>query len=116
MSVRITDISTIAELEEVLETSFSQPVVLFKHSNSCGLSTRAQRQIDRLSDGSDPLVYRIVVQRARDVSDYVESRFEVRHESPQVFVLENGTPVFNASHHRVTADSIRAAVAESSTR
>ena len=110
MSERIRDISTETEWNDVLRKSHDRPVVLFKHSNSCGLSSRAQRQIERLTDPGDPDVYRIVVQTARPISDYVEHVLGIRHESPQVFVLAGGNAVYDSSHHAVTAENIRDAM------
>jgi bacillithiol system protein YtxJ len=52
----------------------------------------------------------VVVQRARDVSNEIESRTGVRHESPQAIILRNGKAVWNASHWSVTADAVEQAL------
>lgn len=109
---RFTEVVDRSGIEAAVVASEAEPVVIFKHSASCGLSTRAHRQINKLTAASDPHVYRIVVQTARDASNYAADRFGVRHESPQVLVLVGGTLVANASHGRVTADGIRAAIAD----
>ena len=110
MSRRIKDITTETEWDDVLRKSHDCPVVLFKHSTSCGLSSRAQRQIERLTDPDDPDVYRIVVQKARVISNYVEKVLGIRHESPQVFVLAGGNAVYDSSHHGVTVENVRGAI------
>lgn len=96
--------------EAAREASASEPVVIFKHSSMCPTSARANDEMQDLAEG-DTAVYRVVVQQARDVSDAIEEALGVRHETPQVIVLSNGSPTFDASHHRVKADAVREAAA-----
>lgn len=96
-------------LEDAVARSHREPVVLFKHSAWCGLSTYAHRELSKLTQPDDPPVYCIVVQHARRLTTAVEERFGIRHESPQVIVLFEGKPVFDASHGRVTAEAVRQA-------
>lgn len=109
---RFTEIEQPADIDAAVAESHQAPVVIFKHSATCGLSTRAHRQINKLALASDPHVYRVVVQTARAASNYAAHLFGVRHESPQIFVLSRGAVVATASHGRVTADAVRAAAAE----
>jgi bacillithiol system protein YtxJ len=41
------------------------------------------------------------------VSDRIAEDTGVRHESPQLLILQDGDAVFDASHHRVKADRVR---------
>lgn len=93
-------------LEQLLTRSHDAPVVVFKHSLTCPISSAAYQQMSRLQ-GEVALV---VVQRARDVSREVETRTGVRHESPQVILLRNGQAVWNASHWAITTDKVEQAV------
>lgn len=104
------DLTTHDAFLDAVRASDEAPVVVFKHSASCFVSSVAQRQIDALDQPGDPDVYRIVVQKARGVSDAVEAETGVRHESPQAFVFWRGEAVWNASHLSVTARAIRKAV------
>lgn len=107
----MTDVSTLDELTDALRASYDSPVLLFKHSATCPISSMAHREIDRLTEASDPPVYRIVVQRARQVSSACAEQTGIRHESPQALVVRDGEVVWHASHHRVRAAAIRAAAA-----
>lgn len=103
MGIRI--IVTEAELDALLEASRNAPVLLFKHSNTCSVSSRAHDQVDRLLAASPQDRFEaamIVVQTARRLSDLVEERLGIRHESPQVIVLRDAAPVWHASHWDVT--------------
>jgi bacillithiol system protein YtxJ len=93
-------------LEDLAERSKQRPVVIFKHSLTCPISAAAYDQMAEF-EGEVALVE---VQRARDLSREIEDRLGVAHESPQVIVLRNGQVAWNASHFRITADAVAAAV------
>jgi bacillithiol system protein YtxJ len=101
--VRITDIKAI---DELANQSKDRPVVIFKHSLTCPISAAAYHQMEEFDGG----VALVEVQRARDVSNEIENRLGVPHESPQVIVLRNGQVAWNASHFRITADAVAHAV------
>jgi bacillithiol system protein YtxJ len=93
-------------LEDVISNSTAKPVVIFKHSNSCPISSRAYREMEQL----DGQVHFVEVQAARDVSRELADLTGVRHETPQVIVLKNGKAVWNASHFDVKAGAVHEAV------
>ena len=99
------DLSTADDLAAAMATSDDRPVVLFKHSEMCGSSYRAQREVKKLADEID--VFRLVVQRAREVSRIVEDTMSIRHQTPQAILVHHRVPVFHASHGRVTAEALR---------
>lgn len=82
--------------------------VLFKHSNTCGVSSRAYGEVAKL----ELPIGIVVVQAARSVSDEVEKRWQVIHETPQVLIIKDGKAVWNASHFQVKAEDVAAAVAK----
>lgn len=94
-------LQTLDELESALERA---RLILFKHSSRCGLSTRAKRQIQAFMEifPAAP-VFMIDVIADRAVSDEIEARFGIRHESPQAILVEAGDPMQNAAHRRVQA-------------
>jgi monothiol bacilliredoxin len=80
------------------------PVVILKHSNTCGVSSRAYRNMTSF-EGPVGLV---VVQEARDVSEEVGRRTGVPHETPQVLILREDKVLFTASHFDVKAETVEA--------
>ncbi len=80
--------------------------VVFKHSNTCGVSSRAYGEMSKLTFP----VGIVVVQEARPVSAEIERRWQVNHETPQVLIIKNGKAVWNASHFQVKAEEVDAAV------
>lgn len=101
--VRITDKKSLAELGE---RSKEQPLVIFKHSLTCPISAAAYDQMTRF-DGEVALVE---VQVAGPLSKEIEQRLGVRHESPQVLVLNKGQVTWTASHFKITAEAVAEAV------
>ena len=99
-----------AVLDRASEHSTQEPVVLFKHSTMCGISRRARRQIEALTEADDPPVYEVVVQEARPLSNKIAAAFGIKHQSPQVIILHQRQPIFDASHGRVTAHAVREAI------
>ncbi|HWP44919.1 MAG TPA: bacillithiol system redox-active protein YtxJ [Blastocatellia bacterium] len=112
MTERLTELQTLEELREALDSSSERPVLLFKHSLTCPISARALYEFKTYLENANPAVsYRlIVVQRARPVSDEVAKRLAVNHESPQALLVRNSREVWNASHFGITASTIATAI------
>lgn len=112
MSRPFLPLSTLDDLDRAILASSTRPILIFKHSPSCGTSAMAHEELsDVLDNDLEPLpadVYLVHLQAARDVSAEITHRFHVRHESPQVLLIKNGTVVWHASHFRATAANIRA--------
>ena len=101
----IRSLASAAELDEALE---AETAVLYKYSNACWLSSMAWRQIRRFAKKCPEVpIYRVNVTEQRDLSDEIESRVGIRHESPQVIVLKDGEPVWHASHMRVRLSALQ---------
>lgn len=95
-------------LDELLGQSGEQPIILFKHSDTCGISARAYREMTKL----EKPVALVTVQKARALSNEIENRFALRHETPQVLILRDGKLAWSASHYQITADAVSRAVEE----
>ena len=97
-------------LDALLESYGERPLVIFKHSLTCPISSAAYDQMEQYKGG----VALIEIQNARGLSSAIASRFGVPHESPQVIVLRKGQVVWNASHFKITAEAVARAVLEAS--
>ena len=94
------------ELSRLFESSNEQPVIIFKHSNMCNISADAYKEMEDF-EGEVNLV---VVQTARPVSNEIEARTGIEHQSPQVLILRNGKPVWHASHWKITKKAVTQAL------
>jgi len=54
----------------------------------------------------------VIVQKARAVSDELEKRTGVAHETPQLLIFKQGGVVWSASHGQIKAEAVESALAE----
>jgi bacillithiol system protein YtxJ len=98
-------------LDGLLARSHDAPVLLFLHDPYCPISRRAWGELQRLAEGPLTDAYLVNVARQHDLSDAIEARTGVRHESPQALVLRGGKAAWDASHFAITAEEVGAALA-----
>jgi bacillithiol system protein YtxJ len=100
-------------LEAAIAESSERPVLIFKHSRTCGISCEAFDELHaHLAEGPGEVSYNLItVQSHRGVSDHLTKRLGVRHETPQAILLRDGVPVWNASHFRITAQELKRVLA-----
>jgi bacillithiol system protein YtxJ len=113
MHPELTSLQRIDELDTLLTESSTRPLLVFKHSYSCGISAEALDElVDHLnSETAGPARYAMVtVQTHRDVSNAVAAKLGVRHETPQALLIRDGRVVWSASHFRVTRKAVEAAI------
>lgn len=104
------ELRTRADAEAMLAASHARPVVLLKHSALCLGSMRGKAQFARLEADDGPPLYLVVVQDARDVSNYIAERLGVRHETPQALVIHGGEATLHLNHAAITTERLRAAL------
>lgn len=106
-----------AALEAAISESRERPVIIFKHSRSCGISCEAYDELHaHIADAAVEASYNVItVQSHRGVSDEAAARLGIRHETPQVILLRDGVPVWNASHFRITAGELTRVLSQTPT-
>jgi bacillithiol system protein YtxJ len=106
-------LDSIGQIDSVVDESRKGPVLIFKHSVTCGLSAQAYDEVlNSLHDLNQLAAYVVCVQTERAVSSAVAQRFAIRHESPQLLVLVGGHVHWTASHFRVNESAIRRALSQ----
>jgi bacillithiol system protein YtxJ len=99
------------QIETLVAESRQHPVVIFKHSTTCGTSAQAYDEMDEyLRERGASDVYLIDVHASRSLARDIAARFGVRHESPQLLLLVDGAVQWHASHYRVTAQELERAL------
>ncbi len=102
-----TQVTSVSELDEVFKKSARETVVLFNHDPWCPISGRAFKQMAHVDYPTEM----VDVSKAHDVSAMIAERTGVKHESPQIIILRDGQPQWNASHFAITADAVTSAIA-----
>lgn len=112
MSDILEELRSIKELEQALTESAARPVLLFKHSLTCPISTHAFNELQSYLANADPRAsYKLItVQKARMVSDEAASKLKLEHQSPQAILVRNGRELWNASHYEITALALAEAI------
>ena len=94
-----------------MERSKSDPILIFKHSTQCSVSSEAYEEFMRFANSAVDLACGVVlVIENRELSNTIASRLGIRHESPQAIVVKDGRPAWSASHWSITADSLSEAL------
>lgn len=98
-----------AQLEKILEESKEQPVLIYKHSTRCGISSMALDRLERSwdEDGKAFKPYFLDLIAHRDISNIVAEMFNVYHQSPQIMVIKNGKVVFDESHMGISFQALK---------
>lgn len=104
-------LSTENTLDEIIELSFQKPVILFKHSTRCSISSMALSRFEREWDLSQHVeLFYLDLIAFRELSNEIARVLNVEHQSPQVFLLKNGEVIYNASHNGISAQEIKSAL------
>jgi|SRR5699024_5737343 len=109
---QLKELLEIDDLQEVWETSTEKPVILFKQSTTCPVSAEAFTELQRLLDSNnkDIAAYYVKVRETRPVSNQIAEDLGIQHQSPQAFVVKNKEAVWNASHNKITEESLTEAL------
>jgi len=96
----------ITQLEQISEIGASTGYsLIFKHSTQCSVSMMAKRTFEMEMDSIPASVslYFLDLIRFRNISAEIADKFNVKHESPQIILLDSGKSIFNASHSDISA-------------
>ena len=114
MSDRVVRLTKMAELDEAVASSSDRPVFVYKHSSVCPVSARAADHFHDFAEEDastpTPLFTQVMVIENRDLSNEIESRLDVRHESPQLLLLRDGMVAWHTSHFSITGESMKSAL------
>jgi len=109
----VNELTSIEELDVFLDSTTDTPALVFKHSTTCPISSRASERLNsylETAGDSAPNISLIKVIESRPVSNAIAERLHVTHQSPQLILINNGKEAWNASHHNITAENILAAL------
>lgn len=102
------DVSEPSQIEDILENSEERPQLIYKHSNRCSVCFVSKGNLEQASE--DILEYAdmhfLNVVNNRDASDHIADELSVRHESPQVIILDNREVIWHASHGDIESGEI----------
>lgn len=98
-------ITSIAEFDQLLKAK--ERFMFLKNSTTCPISAEALRVFTKAADELHALWYYLHVQESRELSNYIADTFQIKHESPQAFLLENGKVTWHDSHWKITEEILK---------
>lgn len=96
-------------IPSLIADSHHKPVVIFKHSLTCGTSAYARHLLEEQWDFNPSEIdfYYLDLLTYRNVSNEIANQLGVVHQSPQMIVLHKGKVIFATSHHQVTGVNLK---------
>ena len=96
------------QLADILNLSYEQTVLVFKHSTRCIISSMVLRSLESSSEELSTLGawYYLDLIANRECSNEVAEQFGVVHQSPQLIIIKNGTVVWDASHQAISPEAV----------
>ena len=105
------ELRTLSDLDQALAPRKGK-VVLYKHSTQCGICDGAIEEIQeflRSHPGAGDFYYLDLLAH-RDVSNAIDQRLGVKHESPQAIVLADGKVAAVLNHRAIRVAAIEKAL------
>jgi len=102
------ELTDVLQFEEIKELSNERPVLIYKHSTTCGISGNVLHNLETYGEalaGAYELYY-LDLLAYRSVSNAAAEVFDVIHQSPQVIIVENGEVVHHASHFAIQPEKL----------
>jgi len=100
--------SEVEEIETILDKSNECPQIIYKHSHRCGVCATAKKQIEdsieEINELADLNFVDVVSQR--EISNHIASQLNIRHESPQVIIINNENVLWEGSHWEINGENI----------
>lgn len=99
-------LDSINQLEDI--KTHSKPVLIFKHSTRCPVSSMAKRnlELEALLLPDNVQTYFLDLIKFRDLSNQVSELWKIKHESPQVLLIYNQECIYSSSHNEINIADI----------
>lgn len=102
------ELSDISQLEELDVLSTDQPVLIFKHSTRCPISSMSLNRFERGANESPSFVpFFLDLISYREISNEIAHRYHVQHESPQTILIHKGKAVYSSSHNGISFEKVQ---------
>lgn len=103
-----------SSIKSILEASEEHPQLIYKHSYRCATSLFARKQVEQSSEDMSRHadLHFVDVIAHRRISNQIADRLNVRHESPQLLLVDQRKAVWHVSHGAIKSEAIVKALQE----
>lgn len=103
--IQLTDLT---QLNEIQEVSNQKPAIIFKHSTTCMISRMALKNFEKEFELQNQVeAYFLDLLNYREISNEIASKFDVKHQSPQLLLIKNRICTYNTSHDNIDAEKLK---------
>ncbi|MEB2778848.1 bacillithiol system redox-active protein YtxJ [Algoriphagus sp. C2-6-M1] len=98
-------LTEVGQIHEIKVLSANKPVLIFKHSTRCSISSMSLNRLLRKWNETDfekITPYFLDLIAYRELSEFVAKEFQVPHESPQVLLIKSGDVIYDNSHFGIS--------------
>jgi bacillithiol system protein YtxJ len=94
------------QLDEIANAQTA--AVILKHNTTCPISRSMKINFEKEGDvlPRNTVVYMLDLLEHRNVSNAIEAKFSVTHESPQILLIQDGACSYNASLYDISAEEV----------
>jgi len=103
-------LSSADQLEQIISDSHNHPILIFKHSTTCSISSMAENRLERswkTEEVDNLTAYHFDLLRFRSLSGAIAETFGVRHQSPQVLIISDGQCIYDTSHLSISFSGVK---------
>ncbi len=102
-------LTSIQQFDQLLEDRSNSNFLVLKHSTRCSISSMAKNRLEsKLPDILDPsAVFIVDLIQYRSLSNHIADQLSISHESPQAFLINNGSVIWSASHNAISVKAIK---------
>ncbi|MES2689795.1 MAG: bacillithiol system redox-active protein YtxJ [Bacteroidota bacterium] len=103
-------LENIEQLVDIDVQSHTAPVVIFKHSTRCSISSAALDRLERSwneEEMNEVQPYYLDLIAHRTTSNAIADHYEIEHQSPQVLLIKKGECVYTESHMGIGYNEIK---------
>ena len=114
ISMEWKNLDTVAAVDQIKDSSYQRPAVIYKHSTRCSISSMALSRLERAwkpEEMQSVDIFFVDLIRHRDVSQAVAQTFQIEHASPQLLVIQNGECVYHTSHMGISYQDLKRQIA-----
>lgn len=104
-SMKWNNLTSEAAVNELIQESYNQPVIVFKHSTRCPVSSMALNWFQnswKPEEMKSVSPYFLDLISYREISNKIAEAFRVRHESPQLLLIKEGECIYHRSHSQIS--------------
>ena len=104
------ELTSIQQLEKIIDESENKMILLFKYSTRCSTSRlmfdRLQRSWEQ-DEMATVVPYVLDLITYREISNAIAEYFQIEHQSPQVILINRKKAIYDGSHFEIEYQSIK---------